>query len=159
MDKASNRYRIVLSALLSVALISLLSGCPASLSGSAYTRYQARTLQSVDTGTVTSVRQVLIEGTKSGIGGASGAALGGIAASNIGGGRGQVAASIGGALVGGLAGAAAEEALTRQTGLEIIIRLDTGRSIAVTQAADELFRPGERVQVLYDDYGTARVIH
>ena len=89
------------------ALIMGLSGCPASLSGSAYSRNQARTLQTVETGTVESVRQVFIEGTKTGLGGASGAALGGLAASNIGGGRGQVAATIGGALIGGVAGAAA----------------------------------------------------
>ncbi|MCB1808896.1 MAG: hypothetical protein KDJ99_28215, partial [Candidatus Competibacteraceae bacterium] len=92
------------------------------------------------------------------LGGASGAALGGLAASNIGGGRGQVAATIGGALIGGVAGAAAEEAMTRQPGLEIIVRLDSGRTVAVTQAADEPFRPGERVRILYD-YDTARVTH
>ncbi|MEZ5590347.1 MAG: hypothetical protein R3F53_06415 [Gammaproteobacteria bacterium] len=140
------------------ALIMGLSGCPASLSGSAYSRNQARTLQTVETGTVESVRQVFIEGTKTGLGGASGAALGGLAASNIGGGRGQVAATIGGALIGGVAGAAAEEAMTRQPGLEIIVRLDSGRTVAVTQAADEPFRPGERVRILYD-YDTARVTH
>ena len=139
-------------------LVLGLSGCPASLSGSAYTRTQARSLQAVETGTVESVRQVLIEGTKSNVGTATGAALGGIAASNVGGGRGQVAATIGGALIGGLAGGATEEAITRQPGLEIIVRLDTGRTVAVTQAADELFRPGERVRVLDDGY-TARVTH
>ena len=140
------------------ALIMGLSGCPASLSGSAYSRNQARTLQTVETGTVESVRQVFIEGTKTGLGGASGAALGGLAASNIGGGRGQVAATIGGALIGGVAGAAAEEAMTRQPGLVIIVPLDSGRTVAVTQAADEPFRPGERVRILYD-YDTARVTH
>ena len=144
--------------LITGAFLIGLSACPASLSGSAYTRSQARSLQTVEIGTVDSVRQVLIEGTKSNVGTATGAALGGIAASNIGGGRGQVAASIGGALIGGLAGAAAEEAITRQPGLEIIVRLDSGRMVAVTQAADEPFRPGERVRVLYDG-GTARVTH
>jgi len=148
---------IGLALLLGSVIISL-SGCPASLSGSAYSRQQTRTLQTVETGTVESVRQVLIEGTKSGIGGVSGAALGGIAASNIGGGRGQAAATIGGAVIGGLAGAATEEAFTRQAGLEIVVRLDNGRTVAVTQAADEPFRPGERVRILYD-YDTARVTH
>lgn len=141
-----------------VLMLLTLTACPASLSGNVYSRHQARTLQTVDSGTVQSVRQVLIEGTTSNIGTASGAALGGIAASNIGAGRGAAAASIGGALIGGFIGAAAEEGLTRQMGLEIIVRLDTGRIVAVTQAADELFRPGQRVRVLYGN-GTARVTH
>lgn len=141
------------------AAVFVLSGCPASLSGNAYSRNQARVAQDVQTGTVQSVRQVLIEGTKSGIGAAGGAALGGIAANTLGGGRGKAAATIGGALLGGVAGAAAEEGVTRQTGLEITVRLDSGRTVAVTQAADVVFSPGERVRVITAADGTSRVTY
>jgi outer membrane lipoprotein SlyB len=57
-----------------------------------------------------------------------------------------------------LAGSAIEEGATRQTGLEITVRLENGQYIAITQAADEEFRPGERVRVL-SGRGTTRVTH
>ncbi|HMR02857.1 MAG TPA: glycine zipper 2TM domain-containing protein, partial [Candidatus Competibacter phosphatis] len=131
----------------------VLSGCPASMSGGAYSRNQAREAQEVRLGYVESVRQVLIEGTRSGVGAVSGAALGGVAGSTIGRGRGQVAGAIGGAVLGGLAGSAIEENATRQPGLEITVQLDNGRMVAVTQAADEPFYPGDRVRVLIGNDG------
>lgn len=147
----------ILAIVLSTGLI--LSGCPASTSGGAYTRDQVRQAQDVRLGYVESVRQVMIEGTKSGVGALSGAALGGVAGSTIGKGRGQVAGAIGGAVLGGLAGSAIEENATRQPGLEITVRLDSGRMVAVTQGADESFYPGDRVRVLTAYDGTARVAH
>ena len=47
---------------------ALLAGCPASTSGGAYSREQARTPQEVQLGIVESVREVQIEGTKTPIG-------------------------------------------------------------------------------------------
>jgi outer membrane lipoprotein SlyB len=137
----------------------MLSGCPASMSGGAYSRDQARQAQDVQLGYVESVRQVMIEGTKSGVGTLGGAALGGVAGSTIGQGRGQVAGAIGGAVVGGLVGSAIEENATRQPGLEITVRLDSGRMVSVTQAADQPFYRGDRVRVLTSYDGTARVAH
>jgi outer membrane lipoprotein SlyB len=129
------------------------------MSSGSFTRDQARVAQDVQLGTVVSVRQVMIEGTRSGVGTVSGAALGGLAGSTIGGGRGQAAAAIGGAVLGGMAGAAAEQGVTRQPGLEITVRLDSGRMLAVTQAADMAFAPGERVRVLTGPDGTTRVAY
>ena len=63
-----------------------------------------------------------------------------------------------GSVAGGVAGQAAEQAGTRQTGYEITVRLDNGQMIAVTQAADEAFKPGDRVRLLSDG-GTTRVTH
>lgn len=141
-----------------MACVSVLGGCASSMSGSAYTRDQARQAQEVEMGVVESVRQVQIEGTKTPIGAAAGAAVGGIAGSNIGGGKGQAVGAILGAVGGGLAGAAVEEGVTRKPGLEITVRLDSGRLIAVTQEADENFAPGERVRVLTGG-GVTRVSH
>lgn len=141
-----------------VGLAFLASGCASSLSGSAYSRDQARTEQSVRIGTVDQVRTVQIEGTKTAVGPVAGAAVGGLAGSTIGGGRGRDIATVVGAVVGGLAGAAAEEGLTRQQGLEITVRLDNGELIAVTQAADEAFAIGDRVR-LVSGGGTTRVTH
>ncbi|MDA8260772.1 MAG: hypothetical protein M0Z99_34925 [Betaproteobacteria bacterium] len=135
-----------------VALIAagtlLLAGCPAGLGGSDYSRSQARTVQEVQMGVVESVREVTIEGTKTPFGAGAGAVVGGVAGSTVGGGRGSVVGATVGAVLGGVGGAAAEEAVTRQKGVEVTVKLDSGRMIAVTQAADQEFRVGDRVRVL-----------
>lgn len=136
----------------------LLAGCPAGLGGKDYSRAQARTVQEVQMGVVESVREVTIEGTKSPVGAGAGAVVGGIAGSTVGGGRGSVVGATVGAVLGGVGGAAAEEAITRQKGLEITVKLDSGRMIAITQAADEEFRVGDRVRVLSGG-GVTRVSH
>lgn len=146
-----------IAALAGAAAIAL-SGCASSMSGSAYPRAQARHAMEVRMGVVDSVRQVQLEGTESGTGGVAGAVIGGVAGSNIGGGKGAIVAAIIGAVAGGVAGAAIEENVTKKLGLEITVRLDDGRLLAVTQEADEVFRPGERVRVL-TGRGSTRVSH
>lgn len=150
-----NGAKLVVAAM---ACVAILGGCAASQSGSAYSRAQARQVQEVELGVVESVREVQIEGTKTPIGSVAGAAVGGIAGSNIGGGKGQAVGAILGAVGGGLAGAAVEEGVTRKPGLEITVRLDSGRLIAVTQEADEAFSPGERVRIVSGG-GVTRVSH
>jgi len=140
------------------AALAVLAGCAPSKSGSAYTRDEARREQSVRMGVVESVRQVQIEGTRSSVGPAAGAVVGGVAGSGVGSGRGSAVASVLGAVAGGVAGQAAEEAATRRTGVEITVRLDGGRMVAIVQEADEAFKPGERVRILSDG-GVSRVTH
>ena len=144
--------------LLTVSTTVMLVGCASGLGGKDYSRDQARTTQEVQLGVVESVRTVKIEGTKSIVGTGAGAVVGGVAGSKIGGGKGSIIGATAGAVLGGLGGAAAEEAITRQDGLEITVKLDSGRIIAVTQAADEDFRVGDRVRVLTGG-GTTRVTH
>jgi outer membrane lipoprotein SlyB len=136
----------------------VLAGCPAGLGGKDYSRSQARSVQEVQMGVVESVREVVIEGTKTPIGGGAGAIVGGVAGSSVGGGRGAVIGTTVGAVLGGLGGAAAEEAVTRQKGVEITVKLDSGRMLAITQAADEEFKVGDRVRVLSGG-GVTRVSH
>lgn len=151
--------RVVASFMAVVAAV-VLSGCASSLSGGAYSRDQARVAQDVEYGRVEAVRVVAIEGTKSNIGTGAGAIAGGVAGAGIGSGSTtRTLGALAGAIIGGMAGAAAEEGLTRQDGLEITVRLDSGRTIAVVQAADVQFRPGDRVRVLYGRHGTARVTY
>lgn len=133
--------RIAIAALTLVCLAA--AGCQSSLSGDTYSRDQARREMSVRLGTVEAVREVTIEGTKSNIGTATGAAVGGLA-----GGRGSTAGAIAGAVVGGVAGALIEEGATRRSGLEITVRLDTGRVIAIVQEGGEKFAVGERVRLV-----------
>lgn len=141
-----------------LAAAAVLSGCASSLSGSTYSRDEARREATVRMGVVESVRQVQIEGTKSSIGAAGGAIAGGIGGSYIGSGRGSAIGAVAGALLGGIAGAAAEEGLTRRNGVEVTVRLDNGEMRAIVQEADEVFKPGERVRLLSQG-GVTRVSH
>jgi outer membrane lipoprotein SlyB len=144
--------------LIIIAIAALTLGACASQSGSSYERSQTRGEQSVRLGVVESVRNVTIEGTKSGVGAVAGAAVGGIGGSSVGGGKGSTAGAVVGAVLGGLAGNAIEESTTKQAGIEITVKLDNGQLTAITQAADEVFRPGERVRILSGN-GVTRVAH
>lgn len=148
-----------LTTLIAAAAASLfLAACAGSLSGSSYSRNQARGEMNVRMGVVEAVRMVQIEGTNSGAGTLAGGVVGGIAGSGVGQGRGSNIATVLGAVAGGIAGHAIEDSATKKQGIEITIKLDNGHTIAVTQEADEQFRVGERVRVL-SGQGATRVSH
>lgn len=150
----------IIASLVAVVAVAVLSGCASSLSGGTYSRDQARVAQDVEYGRVEAVRVAVIEGTKSNIGTGAGAIAGGVAGAGIGSGTTtRTVGALAGAIIGGMAGSAAEEGITRQDGLEITVRLDSGRTIAVVQAADVQFRPGDRVRVLHSRDGTTRVTY
>jgi outer membrane lipoprotein SlyB len=143
---------------MAAALVTLtIAGCAApGLGSGSYSREQARREQTVRMGVIESVREVKLEGTRSGIGAGAGAVTGGLAGSNIGHGTGSAIAAVAGALVGGVAGQAAEQGLTARRGVEVTVKLDTGQMLAIVQEADETFRPGDRVRILSDG-ATSRV--
>lgn len=120
------------------------------MTGSTFSRDEARQAQSVNPGRITSIRNVRIEGGNTAgtvVGGLAGGALG----SNIGSGRtSNTAGAIGGALVGGAVGSHAQQRMQSRNGIEITVRLDSGRSVAVVQevSANEQFSVGDRVRVL-----------
>lgn len=137
--------------LLLLALAAVVAGgCAYSTSGQSYPQHETRALYTVEYGEVVRTRTVEIEGYSSPIGVWGGAAAG---------------STIGGAdavrIVGGVAGAAIGEAIEREIrtrdGLEITVLLERKDTIAVVQAADLAFAPGDRVQVLFGPYGEARV--
>ena len=146
------------AATIGLTVIALLSACATGVGGDDYSRDQTRREQTVRLGVVDSVREVKIEGTRSGVGAVAGGVVGGVAGSTVGQGRGSTVGAVLGSVAGGVAGQAAEQGATRQTGLEITVKLDSGRLIAVTQSADESFKPGDRVRVLSDG-ATTRVAH
>ncbi|MGD9660172.1 MAG: glycine zipper 2TM domain-containing protein [Porticoccaceae bacterium] len=146
---------------LMVATLSLtVTGCVPSQSSNVYSRDDVGRAQHVRMGTITALRPVKIEGTKTPIGSGAGAVAGGIAASSIGGGRGSYVAAVLGAVAGGLLGAAAEEGLTRAEGVEITVLDDNGQTYAYVQALSEgeVFRVDDRVRILTIN-GTTRISH
>jgi outer membrane lipoprotein SlyB len=108
-------------------------------------------------GVVLRVRPVRIEGTRTIIGPAAGAAVGGVAGSTIGGGDEERAiGAIAGAVLGGLAGAAVEQGVTRREGLAYTVRLSNGEVVNIVQGADLYIEPGSAVFVEYGE--RARVV-
>lgn len=88
------------------------------------------------------------------VGGGAGAAAG----RTVGSGRGTQAATVAGAVAGTIAGNVLAGNASRREGLEITVRLDSGRQLLVVQSDGETFKPGERVRVLTDKQGM-RVTH
>jgi len=118
---------------------------------------QAGVMQNVDTGVVTSVREVNIEGQKTNLGMYGGGLVGGAAGSAVGKGVGKSIASATAAVGGAIVGQAVEEAATRKLAQEISVRLDDGRTIVVTQEVQTgRYQDGDRVRVLHTN-GQARV--
>lgn len=146
-----------LDILMVLVAVALLAGCASSKSGEVYSRDEARQAMTVRLGVVEFVKEVKVEGSKSGLGTAAGGVIGGVAGSTIGGGRGSTLAALGGAIGGAIVGTVAEERLGRFDGLEITVKLDSGTAIAVVQEKDMMFAVGDRVRVLTTRDGTARV--
>src|SRR6266850_2517528 len=134
---------------------ALTSGC-ASVGPQVYNASEARSVESVQYGTVVSVRPVEIKGDRAVVGTLAGAAVGGLLGSQIGHGNGSIAGAVLGAVGGGVAGNAIEQRTTTHKGEEITVRLDSGETIAIVQAGWQDFAAGQRVQVV-TGRGGARV--
>lgn len=144
-------------AVLVCAALVLAGGCT-NYSADVYSGSQVRSAQTVEYGTVESVRPVTLEEDRAPvIGTAAGGVIGGIVGNMFGGGHGRTLATIAGAALGAGAGYAGEKAVTKQNGLEIEVRLENGQVLSIVQGADEPFSPGERVRVLRGMDGTSRV--
>ncbi len=130
-----------------------LGGCARSLSPDVYSRDEVGSTVEVEDAVVLSVRDVKIEGTRSNVGAAVGAAAGGVGGSYAGHRRGAILGAIAGAVVGALVGAAAEEAITSSEGVEYLVRLDNGETVAVVQPKGEApLAPGDNVLLVYGDH-------
>ena len=152
------KHQYLLKTVFILMIASLLNACASSNAGDVYSRDEARKIQTIRKGVVESVRTVKLEGTKTPIGTAAGAVIGGVAGSTVGEGKGSAIAAVIGAVAGGLAGSAIEEVATRQDALEITVKLDNGSLIAIVQEATEKFAPGDSVRLI-ENGGVTRVSH
>ncbi|MEC6797575.1 MULTISPECIES: glycine zipper 2TM domain-containing protein [Photobacterium] len=136
-----------------------LAGCAANPYGDAYNVNDARQMQQVYYGTVVRTQAVTLNGNGNGIGTLAGGAIGGILGSGVGGGKGAEIASIGGALLGGFLGNEAGNQVTKRNGVNLTIKMDSGRTVSIVQQVNPqvMFHAGERVQVNLSDDGTSRV--
>ncbi len=142
--------------LFNILICLTLSACGIGETNSTYSRYNIGQQALVQYGTIISIRPVNIEGTST-IGTIGGAVAGGAAGSMIGGNTAvNIIGATGGAIVGGIIGSAAEQAVTKDTAYEFIIRKQNGQTIAVVQSNEDRFRVGDNV-ILTTINGTTRI--
>lgn len=131
--------------LIAAAIAALLAAC-STTSPDVVQRGDAQRLANVQDATVLSVRPVTVDGSQSGVGGATGAVLGGVAGSTRSSGREQAAIAVVGAVAGAVIGNAVERSATREDAVEILLQLRNGERRAIVQAkAGESFNPGDPV--------------
>jgi len=148
------------SLLFAIVIPLLLVSCAQdTLTGDTVSRSEAGRTQAVRKGTITSIRDVNIQGSGT-AGTVVGAGVGGLAANQIGGGSGRRAATVGGALGGAAIGSRAGQSISSRNGLEIEVRLDgSNERISVVQevSARESFSVGDRVRVIHGAGGQTRI--
>ena len=145
-QRKHERTRLV-AAVLAASAIGMTAGC-STPDPQDYRYSETGMEQNVAYGVVESVRPVRIDEDHAPLGAIAGAALGGILGNEIGHGGGRAAATVVGAVAGGIGGNALEQRLTEGDGEEVVVRLNSGRTVAITQAGRHEFAIGERVRVL-----------
>ena len=138
-------YKQTFPAFLALLLMAspLAGGCTPRVGGNDYVVSGAQGSYDVEYGTVVSFRHVRINNESSGkelIGAGAGGVLGGVLGNAIGGGSGRTIATVVGALGANNMG--------NQNGVEVVVKLDSGRTLAVVQGADMTFTPGQAVMVM-----------
>lgn len=141
--------RSLTATVLTAAALSIcaLPGCATSGMETARAGEVAR----VEEGTLISARAVMVEGSKSWLGPAVGAVLGGLAGSEIGqGDKAQTAGAVVGATAGGYAGSKVQDQMTRKPGYAYTVKLKkTGELITVVQPDTVAISNGTHVLVEY----------
>jgi len=123
------------------------AGCTFPSRSRVVDRTHAGQMQRIEYGTVEKVSDVVIEGERGKIGLYGGGLTGAAAGGGVGQGVGRDLARAGGAVVGAVAGQAVEEVVTRKPALEMIIKLDNGSMVVLTQEASPTILVGDRVGV------------
>jgi outer membrane lipoprotein SlyB len=137
--------------------VSLLVAC-ASSSPDVIQRGDAQRLSQVQDGVVLAVRNVVVDGSQSGVGAAVGGVTGAVAGATRGGSSAE--SNVIGLLVGvagAVAGNAIERMATREDAVEVLVQLKGGERRAVVQAkGEQTLMPGDAV-ILVTTGGKVRI--
>ncbi len=136
---------------LTLSALALMTACAPNINSNHYNTSATGAVGQVMSCTVVSVRQVNVSSSDSSAGSVIGAIGGGVAGSTIGHGRGSLLGALGGAALGSIAGNYAQEGLSKQAGVEYIVKLDSGAMRTITQGTDVNMQPGQRCYLLYGD--------
>ena len=142
--------------IIATAVLAALVGCTTT-SPDVIQRGDAQRMSQVQDATVLSIRPVTVDGSQSGIGGATGAVVGGVAGSTVGGHREGAVVGVLGAVAGAVIGNAVERTSTKEDAVEILVQLRSGERRAIVQAkGTETLNPGDAV-ILVTTGGKTRV--
>lgn len=118
--------------LIIIIFLAGMSACGPSYSPDTYASNAAQQANKVEQGVVVGVRSVAVSAAGT-VGTLAGAAVGGIAGSQVGVGPVSAFSALGGSLVGGLAGSTAEHVSADTSAFEYIVRKPNGDLVSVTQ--------------------------
>lgn len=154
-----NTKQLIPLCLLSLSLVTL-SACSSSpTSSNVYSTGQAGVMQEVQFATVIGVRNIIIEKNSTDTGQTAGAVIGAVAGSEVGKGKGRIVGGVVGAVAGSAIGSVIDRNAQARPGLELTLKMENGRTVAIVQLVGEEFSPGDRVKVLTTGNGQARVTH
>jgi outer membrane lipoprotein SlyB len=144
---------LISSIVLGVALLST-TGCAPK----GYAQASVGESMTVEPGVVQSVRQVQVNnnGVGNTLGGIVGAVAGGAAGNHVGGGTGQAVATVAASAIGGVLGGMAGDNMDNQYGQEIVVKLDSGKTVATVlriNGAAAAVQPGQAVNVFFSRTG------
>lgn len=143
----------------------IFAGCQSSSSRSRYPISSTGMAKQLDGGTVIDIREVVIDGSSSGIGSYGGAiggsAVGGAIGADLSGTSiGTAVGAAGGMIAGSVVGTKIEKAMTSKRAQELTIQLENGVTVVVVQEIREpWFNIGDPVKVDSNRAGAARVYH
>ena len=156
----------LLSLLVPLALAVGLGACngsssavqPGVVNTAAYGGYRG------ETGRVVSIREVAVRSGNTGVsdgtliggglGAVGGAVIGGTTTHSAGG---AVVGGLIGAVAGGIAGTAIDQNSTRR-GIAVTVQKDDGQRVTIAQPDDGDIQMGDRVAIVYDGNGVAKVV-
>ena len=105
-------------------------------------------------GRITKLEPYEAQGSKT-AGVVTGAVVGGLLGNQIGGGSGKKVATVGGAIAGGVAGHKIEENRNDGDSYDLVVEMDNGRRVTISQRQLDGIREGDRV---YVSGGRARLL-
>ncbi len=146
--------------IIALIMVGVLSACAANLDTDRYQTSAAGQINDVQSGVIINVRPVTIADERGAVGQVAGGIAGGVLGNTVGGSNvANTLGAVGGAVLGGYLGGKAQEGLSKQTGYEYIVKLDSGKAVTLTQGVDVKFNVGQSVYVLDASSGSrARII-
>jgi len=145
--------KILISSFIGLTLIAT-TGCAPK----GYAQSNVGQSMNVEAGVVQSVRQVQVNnnGVGNTLGSVVGAVAGGAAGNQVGGGTGRAVATVVGTALGGVLGGMAGNNMDNNYGQEIVVKLNTGRTVATVlriNGASAPVAPGQAVNVFFSGNG------
>lgn len=116
--------------------------------------WDGRGAKKVEFGRVIQSQPVIIDGRRTGLGALGGGATGAAATLPKRATTGALVTTAGATIGGAIIGGKIEEVMTRQKGQEILVRLEEGKVVTITQdAKDGYFQEGDNVKIVHGERG------